>query len=153
MKTQMFLQRPDDFNPQMEAAGVFCEYEGRILFLKRHADKIEGLTWGVPGGKTEPGETAIDAACRELGEEAGIYVAPDDLKVIAPQFVRRPELDFIFHMFYLPLKEMPALQIAPNESIEACWVNLQESSKIPLISGGREALEYFYLWKNDQKDS
>lgn len=147
----MFLQRPRDFNPKMEAAGVFCEYEGRVLFLKRHAQKVEGLTWGVPGGKIEPGETAIEAACRELSEEAGIYVAAHALKVIAAQFVRRPELDFIFHMFYLPLTEMPSLQIAPNESIEACWTNLQESLKMPLISGGHEALEYFYLWKNDQK--
>ena len=152
MTAQVFLHRPRDFNPTVEASGVFCEYEGRVLFLKRHAAKIEGLRWGIPGGKLELGETPIEAAARELAEEAGIASTSSTLKTIASLYVRRPEEDFIFHMFFLPLQEMPPLQVAPDEHIEACWVNLQEGQKLPLISGGKEALEYFYLWKNDQKN-
>jgi 8-oxo-dGTP diphosphatase len=153
MTTKVFLHRPRDFNPTIEAAGVFCEYEGRLLYLKRHSDSVEGLTWGIPGGKLEPGEKPMEAALRELAEESGIQASPESLKTVAPLYVRRADVDFIFHMFFLPLQEMPLLQIAQDEHIDSCWVNYQEGLKIPLISGGRETLEYFYLWKNDQKPS
>ena len=45
---------------------------------------------------------------------------------------------------------MPMLNIAADENTEACWTNLQEGLKLLLISGGKEALEFFYLWKNDR---
>ncbi|MBP7074498.1 MAG: NUDIX hydrolase [Rhabdochlamydiaceae bacterium] len=153
MTAQVFLHRPRDFNPTVEASGVFCQYDGRVLFLKRHAEKIEGLKWGIPGGKVEPNEKPLEAALRELAEEAGIIANKDSLKTVASLYIRRPEVDFIFHMFFLPLQEMPLLQVAPDEHIEASWVNFQEGLKLPLISGGREALEYFFLWKNDQKET
>lgn len=151
MTVQVFLHRPKDFNPTVEASGVFCEYEGRILYLKRHGEKIEGLKWGIPGGKVESNEQPLEAALRELAEEAGIIPVKETLKTVGSLYIRRPEVDFIFHMFFLPLQEMPLLQVAPDEHIEASWVNFQEAVKLPLISGGREALEYFYLWKNDQR--
>lgn len=151
MTTEVLLYRPRNFKPTMEASGVFCEYKGRVLFLKRHSDKIEGLTWGIPAGKLERDEKPIEAAVRELNEEVGIQVPIEVVQPIAPLYVRRPDLDFIFHMYYLPLAALPELNIAPQEHIDACWVDLQEALKLPLISGGREAIEYFYLWKNDQK--
>lgn len=35
--------------------------------------------WFTPGGKIDPGETAAEAACRELLEETGLILAPADL--------------------------------------------------------------------------
>jgi 8-oxo-dGTP pyrophosphatase MutT (NUDIX family) len=54
-----------------------CVYDvaGRLLTVrKRGTDKFMH-----PGGKPEPGETAAQAASRELLEEVGIEVAPEDL--------------------------------------------------------------------------
>ncbi len=153
MTAQVFLHRPRDFNPTIEASGVFCEYETRVLYLKRHGEKIEGFRWCIPGGKIEPNENPLQAALRELAEEAGVIAVKESLKRVGSLYIRRPEVDFIFHLFFLPLQEMPLLQVAPDEHIEAAWVNFQEGIKLPLISGGREVLEYFYLWKNDQKAS
>lgn len=147
MTVQVFLHPPKDFQSQVEASGCYCEYQGRVLFLKRHADKVEGLRWGVPGGKLEVGEKPLAAAERELFEEAGIRAR--HLQPIGSLYIRRPEVDFIFHLFFLLLSEFPLLKIAPEEHTEACWVNLHEAKKLPLISGGAEALEYFDLWKNE----
>lgn len=44
--------------------------EGRVL-LARH---VETGLWGLPGGGVEPGETAADAAVREMWEETGVLV-------------------------------------------------------------------------------
>ena len=148
MTARVFLYRPRDFNPQVEVAGCYCEYEDRILLLKRHADKIEGLRWGVPAGKIEAGEKPIQTAQRELFEETGIQASK--LTPVGVLYIRRPEVDFIFHLFFLPLHQFPLLNVAAEEHIEECWVNLQEAKKLPLVSGAEEALEYFYLWKNDR---
>ncbi len=149
--TKVYLYQPRAFNAQVEVAGVCCEYEGRILLLRRHADKIEGLTWGLPAGKLEAGEKPLEAALRELKEEAGFEAPPEALKFVAPFYVRRPEIDFIFHMFFLPLAELPLLNISTHEHIDSCWLTLQEGLRLPLISGGPEILEYFYLWRKNLK--
>jgi 8-oxo-dGTP diphosphatase len=64
----------------------FIVHEGRVLLMRKlrgiGAGKING-----PGGKVEPGETALAAAIRETQEEVG--VTP-----LAPEL--RGELDFYF---------------------------------------------------------
>lgn len=48
-------------------AVIIAKHEGKLLWC-RHKDRD---TWEVPGGHIEPGETAIEAAARELQEETG----------------------------------------------------------------------------------
>lgn len=52
-------------------AGIFFTDGKSVLLLKR-AEKGDGEnTWGLPGGKAEDGESAIDTARRESKEECG----------------------------------------------------------------------------------
>ncbi len=50
--------------------GVIRDSEGRVL-LQRRADKNK---WGFPGGAMELGESASEAAIREIKEETGLDV-------------------------------------------------------------------------------
>ncbi len=54
---------------------------GEIFLLKTHFDPEVGLPprWITPGGGIDPGETPIEAAVRELFEETGIQVSPEQL--------------------------------------------------------------------------
>ena len=44
------------------------------LICQRPSHKRHGGLWEFPGGKLETGETILDAARRELGEELGVTV-------------------------------------------------------------------------------
>lgn len=64
---------PDDWTPNMRANLVFLTRRGYVLLIHKKtglgAGKING-----PGGKLEPGETALEAARREVREELLIEV-------------------------------------------------------------------------------
>lgn len=56
-----------------DAEGVPC------FLLTRRAPKLRahGGQWALPGGRTDDGETAEEAALRELREELGLELSPD----------------------------------------------------------------------------
>src|ERR1022692_2395051 len=51
------------------------------LLITRRAPNLRSHAgqWALPGGRRDPGESAEDAARRELREETGVEVAPDDV--------------------------------------------------------------------------
>ena len=63
----------------MELTRVACvgavvrDDRGRLLLVRRGTEPAKGR-WSVPGGRIEPGETAVEAVVRELVEETGLRV-------------------------------------------------------------------------------
>jgi 8-oxo-dGTP diphosphatase len=55
----------------IHAASACIWRGGRVLLVKRGKPPGQGL-WSLPGGKIEAGETALQAAQREVLEETGI---------------------------------------------------------------------------------
>jgi 8-oxo-dGTP diphosphatase len=53
------------------AVSVALAANGQVLLIQRARAPYRGL-WTLPGGRLEPGETAEDAAIREIGEETGL---------------------------------------------------------------------------------
>jgi len=56
---------------------------GRLLLLRQPP----GVGWSLPAGLLERGERPIDGAARELAEESGIVLRPDELSPAVPNAV------------------------------------------------------------------
>jgi 8-oxo-dGTP diphosphatase len=56
------------------ACGVLKRPNGEVLLAQRPSGKIAAGYWEFPGGKIEPGETALAALKRELQEELAVHV-------------------------------------------------------------------------------
>jgi len=138
--TFVFFEPPSDFHSKVSVAGCYCEFEDKILLLKRTPHKHQGDTWGIPGGKLDEGETPRAAAVREVFEEVGISLQEEDLEEIGEMYIRGSLNDYIFYRFRVRLLTLPILNVSLEEHVEAAWLTIEDALKLPLIYGGVEAL-------------
>ncbi|MEV8374814.1 NUDIX hydrolase [Kribbella sp. NPDC056861] len=68
-------------------AGVLAFRAGRVALVREHYEDWTNEQWSLPSGKIEPGESPSEAAARELREETGLLVTPDQLTLIAEVLV------------------------------------------------------------------
>lgn len=65
-------EQPPTERPPIASAVI--THEGKVLLVRRRV-KEGSLSWQFPGGQIEEGETAGEAAVREVREEIGLVVA------------------------------------------------------------------------------
>jgi 8-oxo-dGTP diphosphatase len=66
------LEATADGRPAIAAAVIV--QDGRLLLVQRRVSE-GSLSWQLPAGAVEPGETFAEAAVRETAEETGLVVA------------------------------------------------------------------------------
>ena len=96
--------------------------QGQYLLSQRHPDKQYLLYWECTGGAVLSGENRLQGAVREVKEELGITLAPEQGKLIY-QFRREDMQDFydvwLFHAD-IDIKEMV---LQKTEVVDVQWVN------------------------------
>jgi 8-oxo-dGTP pyrophosphatase MutT (NUDIX family) len=105
----------------VNAVGIwfYCLDTQRYLYLLRNDPRHPG-TWGLPGGKIEPGETLIDAIERECREEMGSM--PDYIKLMPIEKFTSADGKFVYHTFFCSIKSefVPVLN---DEHIGWAWIS------------------------------
>lgn len=110
--------------PVHVVAAVLRDARGRILLARRTAGRDLAGAWEFPGGKVEPGETALQALDRELHEELGIRVLAAEPLIAVPQTY--PAKRIVLDVFTVTAfegtprgRERQALAWAPPEKLSS----------------------------------
>jgi ADP-ribose pyrophosphatase YjhB (NUDIX family) len=114
--------------------GVVVLKPGAVLLVRRGKPPSMGA-WSLPGGAQEVGETAEDAARRELLEETGVKVGPLTLAANVDT-IRRDEAGRVrFHYTILDFAAawLDGEPVAGSDVSEAIWARL-------------DALDAYGLW-------
>lgn len=148
--TLVFRKKPQDFAATAEVAACYFEINGKFLFVKRAIGKTEGGKWGVPAGTIEANQGSLEAACRETFEKSQIILNDEQLTFVGKLFVRKPDVEYIYHMYHLKLDYMPSIELN-DEHDEHRWLTADEAKNFPIISGGLETLYHFKALSNKPK--
>lgn len=125
----MPTQKPDgDVNC---AGAVVRDAEGRVLLVLRANEPSRGV-WSVPGGRIEAGESARDAAAREVREETGLDVEVGELLLTA-------ELGPYVVADYAAVVTGGTL-VAGDDALDARWFSAAELAALPMSPGLLDAL-------------
>lgn len=104
--------------------------QDQVLFLRRSpTDPWMPHRWNWPGGKAEPGESPVENAVRELGEEAGLDAHPRRLAYLGKFKTGRI---YQVHLFGLRLASRPRVTSRDGEHDAYVWATLTEPPR-PLI--------------------
>lgn len=141
--TQVFESKPADFQPKVEIAATYVNVDGKLLLLELSSHKSEAGAWGVPAGKIDSHELPIHGAKRELFEETGIDITLQSLKSLGQLYIRKPEIDYVYHLFGLRLEKLPNVQIS-NEHQKYKWASAQEAKSLKLMNGAQAALDFYH---------
>jgi len=113
----------------------------QLLMARRSEGRYMGGTWHVISGGIEPDETAVQAALREMREEAGLV--PAELYCLgAITSFYRPDNDSlnIAPMFCAIVDEDAAVAINPEHTAFE-WIDVSEAASRLMWPGDRQALE------------
>jgi 8-oxo-dGTP diphosphatase len=99
---------------------------GRLLLLRQPP----GRGWGLPAGLLKKAEAPVVGAARELAEESGVVIAPDDLTPAVPNAIVHPKgwVDTVF-MGSVPAATTP-LVVDGGEVLEARWFPLDDLPRL-----------------------
>ena len=91
----------------------------RYLYLMRNDPKHPNC-WGLPGGKSEPGESLRDAMFRECEEELGFV--PDFMRLMPIEKFTTVDGGFAYHTFYCSVERefVPKLN---HEHLGYAWID------------------------------
>ncbi|MEP4195546.1 MAG: NUDIX hydrolase [Aliishimia sp.] len=111
--------------PKLAALAVVIK-DDQLLLVKRRNEPDAGL-WGFPGGHVELGETALDAAARELREETGVIAKPLHYLTNVDVIVRgdADEVRFHFLLAAVLCEYISGIPIAEDDVSDAGWHTIE----------------------------
>ena len=129
--------QPVDDDSVFAAMVVVSDAAGR--FIAVYSPRRQ--EWGSPGGWREPGESVVGCALRELAEETGVQLAPDDLRAVGFERFepvssgRWPEHGGTMQLFRARIAQKGTdLHASEPDAVAPAWVSAEQFAA---LSGSR----------------
>lgn len=129
-------------NPKILVA-CFATYNNKLLWMKRKIAPMAGY-WFIPTGFMELGESPEEATARELKEETGVIIKPDNLQFFLMGSL--PHISEVYLSYYGEIEDINLLRVT-DEASEVALFSRQEVpwDKLAFPS----VLDSFELFYND----
>jgi phosphoglycolate phosphatase len=143
----VYLEPTPQFKPRIEVSAVFIEFNDSILLLHRQNNKSQGNKWGIPGGKVDKNESALQAAIREVREETGYDISKQPIENLGTVYIEYNEKDhFIYNIFRTQLEQDPGkVKINFNEHKGFTWVTPADGLKMDLLQDEDPCIRLIYF--------
>lgn len=130
----------------MRIVGCYLTYKDTFLLLHRHAHKPDGNTWGLPGGKVDPGEDDQTAVIRELFEETGYKASADQLSLIGEyEFISSRGEPYVYVTYEVNLETPHNVVLEEHAHSEYKWTTYTDADKQKDLIDGLHTL---FRWTN-----
>lgn len=108
------------------SAAVIRDEAGRLLVVRKAGTNV----FMQPGGKPEPDETAGETLARELAEEVGIRILPDELIPLGEYSA--PAANEADHTVVADVFEVPGAHtaVAAAEIVEYRWLTAADAASL-----------------------
>ncbi|OLP17227.1 NUDIX hydrolase [Leptolyngbya sp. 'hensonii'] len=109
-----------------------------FLLIQHHAGH-----WGFPKGHAEPGESPLEAACREFEEETGIreYKLLGDTSFSEHYaFAKKQQTIEKTVLYFMALVESTQVSFQAEEIRSYTWATFEEALKLITFSGSKQVL-------------
>ncbi|MGV1006173.1 MAG: NUDIX hydrolase [Candidatus Nanopelagicales bacterium] len=113
----------------------------QLLMGRRSPENYMGGTWQLISGGIEPGETAWEAAIREVREEAGLEVAELYRLPMLAHFYRADVDAIAVAPFFAALVPADSQAVCNPEHSELAWVPIEDAPACLMWPDDRVALE------------
>ena len=139
---------PKTTMPAHQGANAIITCQGKLLLVKRR----DSDTWGLVGGGVKKSETELQAIVREIWEELGLRIKPQQLRKLSvygePGRIAAFRDGSIWRMvivvFGLELPEMPELTISA-ESKDLRFFSREELRDIEIVVTHSDIVEDQFL--------
>jgi 8-oxo-dGTP pyrophosphatase MutT (NUDIX family) len=115
--------------------GIWCE--GRVLVLQNSYVGYRSF----PGGGVGREEPPAEAAARECGEEVGLAISPDVLRLDFVVEQRWEGKQDTVWMYVLELADEPEIRIDHREVVDARFMSPEDALAAPLFEPARRHIE------------
>lgn len=118
---------------------IICD--GEFLVLRGW---LGSGTWGLPGGGLHRNEKPLDGLLREVQEEIGVTLLPEQVTYAYDDYAKERGLKFHYHAFICELKEKPVVRPQPREIADIKW----QSIITPTLDLNHDAAAVRQWWLN-----
>ncbi|HWB35313.1 MAG TPA: NUDIX hydrolase [Rugosimonospora sp.] len=135
---RVFYHLPPRWRRRLVRMGTAKFTVGAVVLVRDPEDRLvllrqpPGHGWGLPAGLLKRGESASVGAARELFEETGLRVSPDDLEPLQPNAIVHTKGRWVDLVFTARVPTGSALTVDGGEVYEAAWYRLDA---LPTLTG------------------